>query len=114
MIVRMAATIIVNGIGLYASTALIDGFIAPTDLKSLAVAAIVFTIINAFIKPVLNIVLSPFIFLTLGFAVLVINGGMLYLLDYLLPTVTITGLKPLIYATLLISVINIIIGGESP
>ena len=110
MITRIIVAILINGLGLYASTKIIPGFTAPTDLQDLLVAAIVFAAINLLIKPIVNLVMSPIIFITFGIATIVINGAMLYLLDYLLPTVTIAGLEPLIYATLLISVINVTFG----
>jgi len=47
--------------------------------------------------------------LTLGFAVFLINAFMLYLLDKFLTNITITGMIPLVYATLIISLVNIVI-----
>ncbi|KKU35544.1 MAG: putative membrane protein, partial [Candidatus Wolfebacteria bacterium GW2011_GWC2_46_275] len=69
-----------------------------------------FTVINLFIRPIIKLILSPIIILTFGLGILVVNALMLYLLDYFSKNVTIQGLEPLAYATLIISVVNLIIG----
>jgi uncharacterized membrane protein YvlD (DUF360 family) len=52
--------------------------------------------------------LGPIIIITLGLGIIIINAIILYLLDYFLVQITISGLYPLIYATLIISVINLV------
>jgi len=73
------------------------------------VAAGVFTLINLFIRPLIKTVLSPLVFVTLGLFTLVINAGMLYLLDILNQSVTIGTTESLIYGTLLITGVNFLL-----
>jgi len=49
------------------------------SLASLATAALVLSIINTFLKPVLMLITMPFIFLSFGLLILVINALMFYL-----------------------------------
>lgn len=98
-----------NLIALWLAANFIPGFEASLDITRLLITAAVFTLINIFIKPVFTTVLSPFIFLSLGLLSLVINAGMLYLLDIFSVNVTITSIESLIYGTLLISIINLLI-----
>ena len=87
----------------------IAGFIVTGDLKQLLIVVAVFTAINILVRPILKLLLGPIIVLTLGIGLLIINALMLYLLDYFSKNVTIQGLEPLAYATLIISAVNVII-----
>ena len=79
------------------------------NFVNLMIAAAIFTLINFYIRPLVKFVLSPIVFLTLGLFTIAINAGMLRLLDILSENVTITGIEPLIYGTLFISVLNFLI-----
>ena len=87
----------------------IAGFIVTGELKQLLIVVAIFTAINVFIRPVLKLVFGPIIILTFGVGLLIINALMLYLLDYFSENVTIQGLEPLAYATLIISAVNVIV-----
>lgn len=87
----------------------IAGFIITSNFTDLLIAAGTFTLINWFIRPMVKMILSPIVFLTLGLFTLVINAGMLYLLDILSVNVTLNGTEPLIYGTLLITGVNIVL-----
>jgi len=95
-----------NGIGLYFAARYVPGFNVPIDLQGLLTASLALTAINLFIRPLIKLVLSPLILITLGLASILVNLATLYLLDYLLETVTISGLTPLILATLVLGAIN--------
>ena len=66
-------------------------------------------LINWYVKPIVSWILTPVIILTLGLFTLVINAGMLYLLDILSENVTITTTESLLYGTLLIAGINLLL-----
>lgn len=95
-----------NAIGLYLLNIYVSGFKVDLSLEGFVTATLVLTVINFFVQPILRIALAPVIFLTLGLANFGINALGLYALDYLLPAVTISGLLPLIYATIILGVIN--------
>lgn len=97
-----------NLVAFLAAVYFIQGIeIAPNAFSFFLVAG-VFTLINIFIRPILKLILSPIIILTLGLGIFLVNALMLYLLDIFLTDIAITGLKPLFYATLIISAINIL------
>lgn len=52
-------------------------------LVALAVVALVFSLINAFVAPVVKALSLPFIIITLGLALLVINALLLLLTDWI-------------------------------
>jgi putative membrane protein len=66
------------GLGLWLAARLVHG-LRFDSLASLAAAAILLGIINAFVRPVLIILTLPLTLITLGLFLLVINAGMLAL-----------------------------------
>lgn len=98
-----------NFIALLLAGIFIPGFIISNNLISLSIAAAIFMLLNTYLKPLVKMILSPLIILTLGLFTLVINAGMLRLLDIISENVTINGNEPLIYGTLLITGINILL-----
>jgi len=109
LISKFIIMLVANGLGLYAATVFIDGFTVPLTLNGLIIVSAVLTLINIFVRPIIKFVLSPVIILTLGLASILVNLAALYLLDYLLASVTISGILPLIYATLVLGLVNFVI-----
>ncbi len=70
----------INALGLWIASELISGVSVADGWMAVAIAALVFSIINAFIRPILVILSLPAIILTLGLFTLIINAFMLYLL----------------------------------
>lgn len=87
----------------------IPGVVIESGIRGLALITLIFTALNIFIKPILKVILSPVIILTLGLGLLVVNAIILFVLDLLTEHLTIQGALPLILATLLISAANFVI-----
>lgn len=109
MITRLAITLVANAVALWAAHTLVDGFSLSLETTALIQVVVLFTLLNIFIKPILKVVLSPFILITMGLGIIVINALLLYVLTWISDTVMITGLYPLVYATLIIGIINMLI-----
>ncbi|NCN94980.1 phage holin family protein [Candidatus Wolfebacteria bacterium] len=108
-IIQLIFYLFSNVIALLAATHFVSGFVIEAGFNNLFLAAIVLTFINALIRPVIKLIFTPIIFLTFGLGVIIVNTLMLYLLDKFLPSITITGILPLFYATLIISVVNLMV-----
>jgi len=97
-----------------AAAILVTNYFLPSffngDLVNLAKVAAILTLINTFIKPILEFLSAPFILLTFGLFTLVINAVLIYLLDISSQLITIQNIKELIIATITISVVNFILG----
>lgn len=107
---RFAVLFVTSGIGLYLASLYVAGFAVPLELQGLALAAAALSLINLFVRPIIRLVLSPIIFITFGIASILVNAATLWLLDYLLTTVTISGLGPLFWGTIVVSAINVAVG----
>lgn len=100
---------LVNLIALMAAAQFVPGFSMNSNIESILILTAIFTFINLLLKPILKLVFSPFIFLSLGLFSLVINAIILKLLDIWSINVTISGIQALIYSTLLITAVNLLL-----
>ena len=71
--------LLINAAALWVATRLVPGVTYSGGWAALFGAAIVFGVVNAFIRPVAKLLTFPIVFLTLGLFALVINGLMLWL-----------------------------------
>lgn len=101
---------IANVIALWLAAHYITGFIFTGSINDLLIASLIFTLINTFIKPIVKLILGPFVVLTFGLLTIIINAAMLYLLDLWSPALTIQGYVPLLWSTLLVALVNLIVG----
>ncbi len=80
--------VVVNALALAAATWLLDGIrvtgASETErVVTLLLVAVIFGLVNAIVRPVVKLLSLPFIILTLGLLVLVINALMLLLTSWL-------------------------------
>jgi putative membrane protein len=85
---RVLIWVVVNALALAAATWLLDGISltgATTGdrLSTLVLVAVVFGVVNAVVRPVVKLLSLPFIILTLGLLIFVINALMLLLTSWL-------------------------------
>ena len=98
----------INASALWLADFLFSGIYFQND-QALLIAAIVFGLLNAIIKPVLIILTLPVNILTLGLFTIVINAIILELTDYFIDRFMIDTFGTAILASLFISVISIIL-----
>ena len=75
--------VLVNAAALGAAAWLLPGISYGNDIVNLLLVAALFGILNAIIRPILALLTCPLQALTLGLFTLVLNAGMLLLLDWL-------------------------------
>ena len=107
---RFIAQILINALAIFLADYLLPGFIFEGDILTLLIAGLVLGLINVFIKPILKLISAPLILLSLGLFTIVINMGMLWGLEYLIPELTIQEFWTYFWATLILSLLNIIFG----
>ncbi len=77
---------------------------------SLLFGALVLTLGNAILKPILAILTLPLIILTFGLAYFAINVAMLALAEWLAPHFSISGFWTYIGATIVVWIVNVVMG----
>lgn len=82
--------------------------------QTLLLAGLVLGLINFFIKPILKLITLPLRILTLGFFGLIINMAIIWAVDVLFPELIIQGIIPLFWTTLIVWIINFLLGNSIP
>lgn len=97
-----------NSFALYLANLTIAGFIFHGDIKEYLVAGAFLTLLNFALRPILKIIMGPLIWLTLGLFTIVINGAIVWVVDYFLDFMVIQDLVALFWTTIIISLIGIV------
>ncbi len=115
-LLKFAIVVAGNAFALWLANLYVPGFVLQGTWLQIAFIALVLALLNGLLKPILTLVLGPIIVLTLGIGVLVVNAVILYVLplllnyiDFLRGGVIIQDIPALVYATLIVSVVNFII-----
>ena len=103
---------LVNGLAIGLTTLVLPGISIPepTLIKIVLIGAI-FGLLNAFIKPVIQVLTISLLFVTYGLVLFIVNTVMLLLLAWLLPaeTLTVSGLWTALFGGFLIGLISSIL-----
>ena len=109
MFTRILASLVANGLGLYLAVRYVPGVEIPLEIIQFGSAVILLSLINLFIRPFIKFVLTPVIILTLGLGVVLVNATTLYVLEFLYPAVSIDGFRALLFASLILTGVNLVI-----
>lgn len=101
---------IISGIlGLWIAIRFIPEVEFVGKIQALFLAGLVLGLFNFFLKPVLKFITLPLRILTFGLFSLVINIGMIWLIDFIFDEIKIFGIWPLFLTTLIIWGISFLI-----
>ena len=109
MIRDFAVRFVGNLAALWVASLIFSEFTYGDQFGVLVLAAVVFTIVNWFIKPVLSILSIPFIIITFGIAYFVINMLMLVLTDAVVGEFEVGGFWTVVGATIVIWFVNVVV-----
>jgi putative membrane protein len=99
----------VLAIALLVAVRLVPG-VTVSSYGTLAVAALVVGLVNAFVRPVLVLLSLPVTVLTLGLFYLVVNGACLMIAAALVPGFRVDGCLPAILGALVVSLVGWLLG----
>jgi putative membrane protein len=105
---RFLVTWAFNFVALWVAAVLLSG-IDYDGIEVLIVAALVFSVVNIFVRPVLILFTLPLVLLTLGLALFFINLFMLYLTSWIVDDFTIDSFWWAVLATIIVWVVNAIL-----
>lgn len=119
------ARLIINGFAIWLASEWVSGIAianqgngAQGTLLVVAVIALIFTVVNAFVKPVVKLLSLPLLILTLGLFTLVINALMLMLTAWISTEttygLTVDGFWTAVWGALIISIVNFLLSALVP
>ncbi|HVV89800.1 MAG TPA: phage holin family protein [Solirubrobacterales bacterium] len=97
---------ICNVVALFVAAWILAGISYGDQWWTLFIAAAVFTLVNAWVKPVLAVLSIPFIVVTLGLFYFLLNVLMLYLTDWIVPHFEIRTFWWGVLAAIIVSIVN--------
>ncbi len=89
-------------------------FLDGVNINSFGTAvifAIVLSLLNIFVRPILSFFGAPLTFLTLGFFALVINAGVILIADYFIDGMQVNGFLDAFIFSILLSIITSLLNG---
>lgn len=107
---RFIVQILVNALAIFLADRFLPGFSIGGDILTLVIAGLVLGLINIFIRPILRLISVPLIIFSLGLFIIIINIIILWLLEYLISDLTITGFWNYFFGVLIISAVNLVFG----
>jgi putative membrane protein len=106
---RIVYRFLVNALGLIVAAAVVDG-VALNGWRGVAIAAAVFGLVNAFIKPVVKALTCPFYVLTLGLFAFVVNALMIGITAWIVKNTvggfTVDGFAAALSAAVIVTIVS--------
>lgn len=107
---RFLLRLLINAAALWVAVRIVPGITYTGDWLPFLGVALIFGIVNAFIRPIVKLFTLPIIFLTLGLFALVVNGLMLMLTSWLAGNLGlqfhVEGCWPAILGALVVSIVS--------
>jgi putative membrane protein len=100
----------VNALALTAAAGLIDGIEMSGGFWDVLLVALVFGVVNAFLKPILLLFSFPLLVLTLGLFALVVNALLLMLTATILDDFAVSGFWAAVLGSVVISLVTMLLG----
>ena len=99
-----------NIVALFVAAWIVPGMEYGDDFWVLFIAALVFTLVNWLIRPIVILLALPAVILTFGLALILINTFMLYLTDWIVPSFETGSFWWTLVAAIIVSIVNLLIG----
>ena len=106
---ELVLKIIAGIIGIWLAAQFVSGVEIIDSWQIFIWAGLILGLINYFIKPILNLIALPLRIITLGLFSLVINMGIIWIIDVLFIEIDIKGVAPLFWTTVIVWLTNLII-----
>lgn len=110
LMIRIPATAVLCFLGLWLAS-LLDLITYGGSIWNLLIAALVLAAANLIVRPVLMILSIPFIVVTLGLFIWLINAFMLWIVSFVVPPLELYGFWKTIGAAFILWIANIALGG---
>jgi putative membrane protein len=107
---RFLLRLLVTAIGLYVAVQLVPGIVSSGSWPTFIGMALILTVVNVLVRPVLKILTGPLILLTLGLFVLVVNALTFWLAGAIAQAFSLSfqvrGFVPAFWGALIVGAVN--------
>lgn len=113
-IMRLVLKLLINVGALWTADYLVSGFDLDGNFWEILLVALVFGLINTFIKPIFKLLSLPVIMMTFGLFVLIINTALIALTAAISGALSISDFWAALLGALVISVVSSVLGWFVP
>lgn len=111
---KLVLRVLINAFAIWLTSYLLSGFNFQGSFLNLIIVAIVFGLVNAFVRPIIKLLTLPINLITLGLFTLVINAMMLGLTVWLSSSLSLEGsflgnLLTVFVAAIVISIVSTVL-----
>jgi putative membrane protein len=106
---QLVMRVVINAIALWVADAILPGLSVADSVGGLVLVAVVFGLVNAFIKPIVQALSCPLTLLTLGLFTLVINALMLMLTGWLTGGIETAGFFNALIGAIIVSIVSMVL-----
>ena len=103
---RLIAKFLVIAGAVWLAASFVPGVLVTGGVESYLLIALIFALVNVFVRPLLKLLAFPLLLLTLGLFLIVINAAMLGLTALLTERLDLTGIAPAVIGSLVISAVT--------
>lgn len=103
-------TLVINMFALAITAWIVPGITTPASFLGLAWAALIFGVVNAIIRPIILVLSLPFIVVTLGLFIFIVNALMLLFIGAITP-LSVSGFGAALLGAIVIGVVNMLLNG---
>jgi len=109
MIIRFLLHIIANALAIVTAAWFVPNVVYSHEPLSLIKIALILALVNALLKPVLKLIFSPLILITLGLFTIIINIFLIWLVVRFVPELSIIGFTAYFWTMVIVSIFNFIV-----
>ena len=103
---RLIARFLLVAAAVWLAAYFVPGVLVAGGIASYLIIALIFALVNIFVRPLLKLLAFPLLVLTLGLFLIVINAAMLGLTALLTDRLDLTGIAPAVIGSLVISAVT--------
>ncbi|HEY5684933.1 MAG TPA: phage holin family protein [Acidimicrobiia bacterium] len=103
---RLILKLAVNAAALWVAARIIDGISLTDDLLTILFVALVFGLINTFVRPLAKLISLPVLIVTLGLFTFVVNAAMLGLTAWIMDGLSIDGFGSALLGAVVITIVS--------
>lgn len=110
---RIILKILANAIGIAIAVFLVPQINFDGSLIDYLIVGVILTVANLIVRPILKLISAPLVFITAGLFTIVINGIILFGVDFFIEELIISGFWGYLWGIIIISIINAIMNKSS-
>lgn len=107
--IRIAFNFLINAAAVALTIYLLEG-VRVDSAQTLLLITLVFALVNALIMPILKLLTLPIAFMTLGISTILINGFMVIVVSWLVPSFQVDNFGWALAFSLLLTVVSMVLG----